>query len=70
MNRFFVLIVTGILLISLSSFFNNDVTIRIEMPDIIDAGSQITVNVTIRKGDLTGFARFQQDLPLDLSQCR
>ena len=33
------------------------------MPDVIEAGTEITVNVTIQKGKLTGFARFQQDLP-------
>ncbi len=63
MNRFFTLIVTGIMLITMSSFFNNGVSIKMEMPNVIEAGTEITVNVTINKGKLTGFARFQQDLP-------
>lgn len=63
MNRFFTLVVTGIILVTLSSFFNNSVTVKMEIPDIIEAGTEIQVSVTIHKGNLTGFARFQQDLP-------
>ena len=66
MNRFFTLIVAGILLIAFSSFlriFQNGVTIRMNMPDVIEAGSEITVNVTINKGKVTEFAQFRQDLP-------
>ena len=64
MNRFFTLIVAGILLIAFSSFFfQNGVTIKVDMPDVIEAGTEITVNVTINKGRVTGFARYQQDLP-------
>jgi len=66
MNRFFTLIVAGILLVAFSSFiklFQNGVTIKVDMPDVIEAGTEITVNVTIKKGKVTGFARFRQDLP-------
>jgi hypothetical protein len=63
MNRFFTLVITGILFIFLSSFFSSDVAIKIDTPDSIDAGTKIQVNVTINKGKLTGFARFQQSLP-------
>ena len=64
MNRFFTLIVAGILFITFSSFFfQNNVTIRMDMPDVIEAGTEITVTVTINKGKLTEFAQFRQDLP-------
>jgi len=63
MNRFFTLVVSGILFIAFTSFFQTGVTIRMDMPDVIEAGTEITVNVTINKGKLTGFARFQQNLP-------
>jgi len=33
------------------------------MPDVIEAGSEITVNVTINKGNVSEFAEFRQDLP-------
>ena len=67
MNHFFKLIVTGVLFIALTSFFwifQTGVTITVDAPDIIEAGDEITVNVTINKGKLTGFARFQQELPV------
>ncbi|MDR1155910.1 MAG: SPOR domain-containing protein [Bacteroidales bacterium] len=63
MNRFFTLIVASILLITFSSFFQNGITMKMDMPDVIEAGAEITVDVTINKGKLTGFARFQQELP-------
>lgn len=63
MNRFFTLIVTCILLMTLSSFFNTNVTIKMEMPDVIEAGTEIKVDVVINKGKLAGYARFQQELP-------
>ena len=66
MNRFFTLIVAGIVFILFSSFlklFQNGVTISMNMPDVIEAGSEITVNVTINKGKVTGIVQFRQDLP-------
>ena len=66
MNRFFTLIIAGILFIAFSSFlkiFRNDVTITVDMPDTIEAGTEILVTVAINKGKVTNFARFQQELP-------
>lgn len=66
MNRFFTLIVAGVLFILLSSFlkfFQNGVTVSMNVPDVIEAGSEITVNVTINKGKVAGIAQFRQDLP-------
>ena len=66
MNRFFTLIIAGFLFIMFSSFFKifrNDVTITMDMPDMIEAGTEITVTVTINKGKVTDYARFQQNLP-------
>lgn len=51
------------MLIAFSSFFNNGVSVSMDMPDVIDAGTEINVSVTISKGKLNGFARFQQELP-------
>jgi len=66
MNRYFSLIVAGLLFIVFSSFlkiFQNGVTVRMDIPDVIEAGSEITVNVTINKGKVTGIVQFRQDLP-------
>jgi len=70
MNRFFILIVAGILFTTFSSFFKifrNDVTISVNMPDVIEAGTEITVSVTINKGKLSEFAQYRQDLPHGLT---
>ena len=67
MNRFYTIIVAGVLFIAFSSFlkiFQNGVTIKVDMPAVIEAGTEITVNVTINKGKVTGFARYRQDIPL------
>jgi len=37
------------------------------MPDVIEAGSEITVNVTVNKGKVAEFAQFRQDLPYGFS---
>jgi hypothetical protein len=63
MSRILIPIVTGIFLLSLLSFYQKEIKIGVEMPNVIDAGDKITVNITIDKGSLTGFARFQQDIP-------
>jgi len=66
MKRFFTLIITGILFIALSSFLRllqTGVTVSVDMPDVIQAGTEITINVTINKGKLSGYGRFRQDLP-------
>ena len=66
MNRFFTLIGVGILFVILTSFLKlfQSVTIDMNMPEVIEAGTEITVNVTINKGDVSGFARFEHELPV------
>jgi len=65
MNRFFAIIVSVALFVAFTSFFffQTGVTIKADMPDVIEAGSEITVNVTINKGKLRDFASFKQTLP-------
>jgi hypothetical protein len=64
MKRILIPIVTVILItMGVLSILQSGLTVKVDMPDVIQAGSEITVNVTISKGKLTGFARFQQDLP-------
>ena len=70
MNRFYTLVVVGVLFIAFSSFlkiFQNGVTLKVDMPGVIEAGTEITVNVSISKGKLTGYAQYRQDLPLGLT---
>jgi len=66
-NRFFILIVTVFTVLSLTSFlglFQTVVTVTANIPEVIEAGTEITVNVTINKGKQSGSARFQQELPV------
>ena len=39
------------------------VSVSLNMPDSAQSDSEFLVEVTIRKGDVEGFARFQQKLP-------
>jgi len=50
--------------LSLFNFFASDVNISLNMPTTANAGDEFLVEVTINKGDIEGFARFQQDLPV------
>jgi len=48
---------------SFVDYFFNDVSLNAVMPDQVRAGSEFTIEITISKGDVSGFARFMQDLP-------
>ncbi len=49
------------------SLSGQDVEISIDHPDRVNAGEDFTVTVTIKKGSLTDYSRFSQDIPLGLS---
>lgn len=51
-------------LLSLFSFFSSEVSLNINLPESASAGSEFLVEVTINKGNVEGFARFQQELPV------
>lgn len=51
----------------LNFILGGDVSSKIELPSEINAGKEIKVQVTINKGDLQGFSRFQVELPAGLS---
>ncbi len=55
-------IIAGFL--SLLGFLNSPVSLDINLPANANAGDEFLVEVTINKGDIEGFARFQQDLPV------
>lgn len=62
-----------IILVNLVSFLfidilnNGDVSLRMDAPVIVDAGKEFRIKVTISKDDLSGFSRFQQNLPAGLT---
>jgi len=51
----------------LSFLIGNDVALNVNVPKAVNAGSEFDVEVILRKGNLSGFARLQQDLPMGLT---
>lgn len=58
---------TVLLLSLVFSLSGQDVEISIDHPDRVNAGEDFEVTVTIKKGSLSDYSRFSQDLPLGLS---
>ena len=50
--------------LSMLSFLSSDVTTTLNIPTNANAGNEFLVEVTINKGNIEGFARFQQELPV------
>ncbi|MGE0077047.1 MAG: SPOR domain-containing protein [Bacteroidales bacterium] len=48
-------------------FMGSDVVLTMSTPNTISAGSEFDIEVVLKKGDLNGFARYQQQLPLGLT---
>jgi len=50
-----------------NALFLADITITQDVPATMQAGSEVKVTVTVDKGDLTGFAKLQIDMPEGLT---
>jgi len=59
----YILIVFNLVAILIMNLFSGDITLAIDAPNEVVAGTEFTVSVTINKGETDGFARFQQTLP-------
>ncbi len=58
----------AVCLLSLAfSLSGQDVEISIDHPEMVNAGADFEVTLTIKKGSLTDYSRFSQDLPLGLT---
>jgi hypothetical protein len=51
-------------ILSMFTFLSTDVTTTLNIPTSANAGNEFLVEVTINKGNIEGFARFQQELPV------
>jgi hypothetical protein len=56
-----VLQLLGVLFVNI--LFSGDISVTMDLPGQINAGKELKVQITLKKGDLKGFSRFQMDLP-------
>jgi len=47
--------------------FPGDVSVKLDVPSEVQAGSEFDVKITLNKGTLEGFSRFQQTIPAGLT---
>jgi hypothetical protein len=55
------------LVILILQMFPGNVSVKMDVPAQVNAGSEFEVRITLNKGDLDGFSRFQQNIPAGLS---
>jgi len=56
-----------LLIILAVQIFPGNVSVKLDVPKEVQAGSEFEVAVTLNKGDLDGFSRFQQTIPAGLT---
>ncbi len=66
MIRLFVPLLNLLVILTLQIFPGN-VSVKMDVPAQVNAGSEFEVRITLNKGDLDGFSRFQQNIPAGLS---
>ncbi len=66
MIRLFVPLLNMLVILFLQ-MFPGDVSVKMDVPAQVNAGSEFEVRITLNKGDLDGFSRFQQNFPAGLS---
>lgn len=64
MLRNIVLLLNLFILLIYQALVSNTVSITLKSPDIVKAGDEFTVEISISKGTIAGFAKFQQELPV------
>jgi hypothetical protein len=66
MTKLFITLLNLSVILALQIFPGN-VSVEMNVPAQVQAGSEFSVNLTLKKGDLDGFSRFQQSLPAGLT---
>jgi hypothetical protein len=56
----------NILVLLALQMFSGDVSVKLDTPADVQAGSEFEVKVTVNKGNLEGFSRLQQNIPAGL----
>ena len=67
MYRVFAIVLNIILGLFADTFFQQEVTLNVDTPTQVVAGTEFEVRVNIHKGDLESFSRLQQSLPAGLT---
>jgi hypothetical protein len=67
MLRFFVIIFNFLGILFLNNIFNGAVSVKVDVQKVVVAGNDIKVQITLNKGKLETFSRFQMDLPAGLT---
>ena len=67
MYRVFALVLNLIAALSIGSIFQSGVTVQVDVPAEVVAGTEFEVRLNIQKGDLESFSRLQQSLPAGLT---
>jgi hypothetical protein len=62
-----VITLLNLMVILALQIFPGNVTVKLDVPAEVQAGSEFDVKVTLNKGDLEGFSRFQQSIPAGLT---
>ena len=67
MLRIFIVFLNLLVVFFISNFQATDVSLRMDAPQEVTAGTEFEVRITVNKGDVESFSRFQQIIPAGLS---
>lgn len=59
--------ILNLLVILALQIFPGNISVEMDVPSEVNAGSEFQVTITLKKGDLESFSRFQQQIPTGLS---
>ncbi len=67
MNQLLIPLLNGVVVLFISIFQSANVSIRMDAPAQVTGGTEFEVRITLTKGDIEGFSRFQMDIPAGLT---
>jgi len=63
MIKYIIILMNMLALIVVRLFFAGDVSVKISAPEKVKPGEEITVNITISKGSISGVGHFKEEIP-------